>query len=61
MFTVVLSQFFGRLWFLSFFLIEGKKILMLNMSSMKEQQYVGSLEPQGFLYPIQVQEHETSV
>lgn len=39
----------------------GEKILVLNMSSMTEQQYVGGLEPQSFLYPIQIQEHETSV
>lgn len=52
---------FEHLWFLSLFLIEGEKILMLNMSSMKGQQYVGSLEPQSFLYPVQIQELETWV
>lgn len=50
MFTVVLSQIFERLWFSSLFVIEEEKILMLNMSSMKDQQYMGSAEPQSFSF-----------
>lgn len=58
MFTVVLSQSVEQLWFLSLFLIEGKKNPRVKYDSMKEQQYVVSLEPQEF-FCIQLQFRST--
>lgn len=50
MFTVVLSRIFEHLWVLESLFSSGEKILMVNISSMKEnsQQTVGSPEHQSF-------------